>query len=92
MGIIDNIVKNEENQIEYQAQNKIQSAVSGGINKIGASSTKAPVCPSCKAQLPTPMPKFCPKCGAKLSVTCPKCKTDYPLGTKFCPEDGTKLA
>ena len=37
--------------------------------------------------------KFCANCGAKLEIllTCPTCGATYPEGTKFCPEDGTKL-
>lgn len=91
MGILDNLVQGGENDIESQAQNKISKGISNAFNK-GSSSNKGPTCPNCKAQLSSPMPKFCPKCGAKLVLTCPKCKTDYPLGTKFCPEDGSKLS
>jgi len=90
MGMLDDIVDSAENDVETTAKSKINSAISGGINKAGSKSTVS-VCPKCKAQLPIPMPKFCPKCGAQLSLTCKKCGKDYPLGTKFCPDDGTKL-
>jgi len=33
-----------------------------------------------------------PKPKAAAKVKCPSCKKSYPEGTKFCPEDGTKLA
>lgn len=90
MGILDSIVNNAENEVESDVNSKVNSGI-GKINKIGSSSNLSK-CPKCNAPLPSPSPKFCPKCGAKLILTCPKCKTDYPLGTKFCTQDGTKLS
>lgn len=91
MGIIDNIVNKAENEAEYSVNNKINSEITSGFNKIG-SAKNVLKCPNCKAPLPDPSPRFCPKCGAKLIVTCTKCKKDYPIGTQFCPDDGTKLS
>ncbi|MDE1860451.1 MAG: zinc ribbon domain-containing protein [Candidatus Micrarchaeota archaeon] len=93
MGILDNIIQSGENQIQSEAESKVRNAISSGFGRVGGGpSNKAPVCPKCKAQLSDPPPKFCPRCGTKLAVTCPKCKNDYTLGTKFCPNDGSKLA
>jgi len=37
--------------------------------------------------------RFCCNCGATLEapLTCAACGKTYPAGTKFCPDDGTKL-
>ena len=47
------------------------------------------VCPKCGKT--TKAGKFCGECGAPLTVSCPKCKKEFPIGTKFCNDCGTKL-
>ncbi len=51
------------------------------------------VCPECNA---TNSGKFCSSCGkprptAPATVKCPNCSHEWPTGTKFCGECGTKL-
>jgi len=53
--------------------------------------TPANACPKCKKALPDPRPKFCPGCGAALTITCKKCDAEYPVGTNFCTGCGAKL-
>jgi len=52
-------------------------------------------CPKCHKKFDSG--KFCPECGEKLQELsakprCSKCGKEYPEGTKFCSEDGTKLS
>lgn len=96
MGFLDNVISSAESQVQSSTERSINSKISGSIGGIGNNSNKSQSqvdkCPKCSAALPSPMPKFCPKCGAKLFITCSKCNNDFPLGTKFCPNDGTKLS
>ncbi|MGA9405859.1 MAG: twin-arginine translocase TatA/TatE family subunit [Bacteroidota bacterium] len=49
-------------------------------------------CPFCSAPIIEDA-KFCPTCGKSLvGMTCTKCQTMNPLGSKFCKECGNKLA
>lgn len=92
MGFLDNIVNSTENEIESNVENKINSGISSSMNHGKQQQGEVTKCPKCSATLPNPMPKFCPKCGTKLSLTCPKCEQSFPLGTVFCPDDGSKLS
>jgi osmotically-inducible protein OsmY/DNA-directed RNA polymerase subunit M/transcription elongation factor TFIIS len=56
-------------------------------------------CPNCNAGL-SGVPKFCPKCGAKIEATtaappatkkCPQCGSENPLAAKFCKTDGYRF-
>lgn len=46
-------------------------------------------CPNCSSKVPKG--RFCPGCGAPLSMKCPSCGKDASVGAKFCLECGTKL-
>lgn len=47
------------------------------------------LCPTCgKAVVKG---KFCPECGSRLALVCPKCGIEIINGAKFCPECGEKL-
>ncbi|NQT95918.1 MAG: zinc ribbon domain-containing protein [Candidatus Omnitrophica bacterium] len=52
-------------------------------------------CSKCGAMVPEGE-KFCPKCGADMSLRapdeCPKCGIGIPAGTKFCANCGTQIA
>jgi len=89
MGILDNIAGSAESNVEYGAESRISQGIS---SKMFGSGNKTAKCPKCGAALKDPSVKFCPKCGAKLTLTCSKCKKDYPIGTKFCADDGTTLS
>lgn len=47
------------------------------------------ICPICGES--TPKGKFCINCGSKLTITCPNCKSEIEIGSKFCPECGHKF-
>ena len=47
-------------------------------------------CPSCKSPV-RKNAKFCPKCGAAMTVTCPKCNNAISITSKFCPKCGEKI-
>lgn len=47
------------------------------------------VCPECKSTVAKG--KFCPECGHKFAMNCPKCGVELSAGAKFCPECGEKL-
>jgi class 3 adenylate cyclase/tetratricopeptide (TPR) repeat protein len=48
-------------------------------------------CPQCQRPAP-PDAKFCPECGARLSLACPACGADNAPGGKFCTACGQALA
>ena len=48
-------------------------------------------CPQCRHETP-PDAKFCPECGARLSLACPACGADNAPGSKFCKACGQALA
>ena len=60
--------------------------------------TILPVCPKCDAELKNRKASFCRECGAEIYpkeyikvANCDKCSENYPVDTKFCDKDGTKL-
>lgn len=57
----------------------------------GEIESRQTICPQCGK--PSGEGKFCNSCGASLSlITCQKCGTRSPAGTKFCGECGSKLS
>lgn len=91
MGFVDDLIGRVKNEVSW----KVGQEVSGGISKVtGTIFNKKPPenkCPSCKKVIPDSGLKFCPECGAKLMLNCPKCNVDYPVGTKFCTQCGEAL-
>lgn len=56
----------------------------------GKIESKQTICPQCGK--PAGEGKFCNNCGAALGLQeCPKCGAEFPAGTRFCGECGTKL-
>lgn len=47
-------------------------------------------CPTCNRQAASTA-RFCPSCGAALSLSCPSCKKPVKKGEKFCSGCGAKL-
>ncbi|MEK6954467.1 MAG: zinc ribbon domain-containing protein [Candidatus Micrarchaeota archaeon] len=93
MGIFDSIVGRVTTDLSNKAAGGISSGVSGAVNK-GIQGVKAPgprQCPKCKKKIADLGMKFCPDDGTKLFLVCQKCKTEYPLDTKFCTKDGQAL-
>jgi len=92
MGILDNVLGNVKSNLEYKTETGLTSTIVKSAENMASKGKPNPnACPKCKKAAPDPRPKFCPNCGAALMVTCKKCNASYPLGTAFCPEDGTKL-
>ena len=94
MDILDGIAGNVKSNLQWKAGQAITDTVVNGAAKLGGKggSTASPnACPKCKKALPDPRPKFCPGCGAALTVSCKKCNAEYPTGTNFCTGCGTKL-
>jgi predicted amidophosphoribosyltransferase len=94
MGFLDDITGKIKNEVGW----KIGQEASDGIGKITskifnkeASGDGALKCPKCKKKITDPSLRFCPDCGQKLLLTCPKCNIDYPFGTKFCTQCGEPL-
>src|SRR2546425_2129020 len=48
-------------------------------------------CPRRQHENP-PQAKFCVECGARVAVTCTKCRSELPAGAKFCLECGEPVA
>jgi Double zinc ribbon len=47
-------------------------------------------CPRCQHENP-PLAKFCLECGARVALTCTKCRSELPpAGAKFCLEWGRR--
>ena len=92
MGILDNVLGNVKSNLEYKAETgitgELENKAAGILNRGKPNSAS---CPKCGKAIPAPRPKFCPNCGAALMVACRVCKAEYPIGTKFCTNDGTKL-
>ena len=95
MGILDGIAGKVKSDLEWKAGQTITDTMVKGagkvLNKGGSAPASGNSCPKCKKAIPEPRPKFCPECGAALTVTCKKCNAEYPTGTKFCTGCGTKL-
>ncbi|MFA5108902.1 MAG: zinc ribbon domain-containing protein [Candidatus Micrarchaeia archaeon] len=95
MGILDGLANKVKSDLEWKAGQEISTGVAKGaskvLNKDGSSSGDKSKCPKCKKPITESGLKFCPECGAKLTLTCKKCAVDYPVGTKFCTKCGTAL-
>lgn len=91
MGFIDDIINRIKNEISW----KVGQGVSGGIGQVTSKifNKKPPEnkCPKCNKTIAEAGLKFCPDCGAKLLLTCPKCNVDFPAGKKFCAQCGETL-
>jgi membrane protease subunit (stomatin/prohibitin family) len=76
------------NQAMQQAQ-AAQTAAAPAASPVGATVA----CAKCQAQIPAGS-KFCPNCGAAVSVAsqCPSCHAATEPGAKFCPNCGAKLS
>jgi protein phosphatase len=48
------------------------------------------LCPKCQFENREAV-KFCEECGAKFELECSACRTNIPLGRKFCGECGYDL-
>ncbi len=57
--------------------------------KIEAEQPETTVCPKCGKSVPKA--NFCPECGYKMVLNCPKCGKFLQPGTKFCPDCGEKI-
>jgi predicted RNA-binding Zn-ribbon protein involved in translation (DUF1610 family) len=94
MGFLDDIVNKVKNEVSWKVGQEVSSGISKASSKIfekKSPEAKIPKCPKCGKEITDPTLKFCPECGAKLLVTCPKCNIDYPIGTKFCTQCGEAL-
>lgn len=91
MGFTDDLINKVKNEVSWKVGQEVSSGISKAASKIFEK--KAPVnkCPKCKKVITDAALKFCPDCGAKLLLTCPKCSVDYPVGTKFCTQCGEAL-
>ena len=92
MGILDGVANRVQYEMEYKAGNAISDKLAKGAGKVfnkgGADKGK---CPKCKTDIKDSSLKFCPNCGQKLTLTCAKCNTAFPWGTKFCTQCGGAL-
>lgn len=93
MGILDGITNKVKYDLEWKAGQAISDTVAKGAGSVMGKKNSGPAnaCPKCKKAIPDPRPKFCPSCGAPLTVSCKKCNAEYPAGTNFCTGCGTKL-
>jgi predicted RNA-binding Zn-ribbon protein involved in translation (DUF1610 family) len=91
MGVFDSLANRIRDDLTYKAEEGVSDAVSKGVSKIFNKEKGSGKCPKCKTKITDSSLKFCPKCGAKLIVTCSKCNLDYPQGTKFCTQCGSKV-
>ncbi len=91
MGILDNVVNQVKNNLTFRANQGVTDAINKGTNAVFQKGSPADKCPKCKKKLSQGGLKFCPECGEKLMLNCPKCNVDFPLGTKFCTQCGGKL-
>ena len=48
-------------------------------------------CVNCDGEL-IPGKRFCPTCGAQVTLTCPSCGAAVAAGSRFCPDCGAPLA
>lgn len=94
MGFADDFVNKVKNEVSW----KLGQEASNGVSKIASKifdkkspENKEPACPKCKKAITDVALKFCPECGAKLTVTCSKCNVDYPVAVKFCTQCGEAL-
>ncbi|MFH0846880.1 MAG: zinc ribbon domain-containing protein [Chloroflexota bacterium] len=55
-----------------------------------SSSNEKGCCPHCKASLPEAFTAICKVCQTAIAY-CPKCKKLLPLGSRVCPNCGTKV-
>ncbi len=93
MGIGDGIFNRVQSDLAYKAGSGISHGISSGVGgALKKATDKKPVCPKCKNPLPSPPGKFCAKCGAALTIQCPKCNSEYGMGTGFCSGCGNKLS
>jgi predicted RNA-binding Zn-ribbon protein involved in translation (DUF1610 family) len=90
MGFGDSIFRKVKSDLEWSAAREASRGVQDSIRK-GLKKTTVAKCPSCGAAITQPGIKFCSSCGARLVVTCPACRIDFPLNTKFCNRCGGKL-
>ena len=60
-------------------------------NNQPTTSQNATKCVACGADMNSTA-KFCPECGQKTKLECPKCSHLVSVGVKFCPECGENLA
>lgn len=91
MGILDTVTRRVKDNLAYKASDGATSALSKGATSVFGKKNKLDKCPKCKTKIKDGSLKFCPNCGNRLVVTCPKCSVDYPMGTKFCIQCGDKL-
>lgn len=94
MGFVDDIINRIKNEVSW----KVGQGVSEGIGQVTskifkkkAPENNSPKCPKCGKEIIEAGLKFCPDCGAKLMLTCPKCNVDFPVGKKFCAQCGETL-
>lgn len=81
MGIVDNLRRRAESEIEH--------SIWQGAKKAGSKLAKGS-CPKCKKLLPQSA-KFCPSCGAPLGSNCSKCGAAIAKGANFCTGCGAKI-
>lgn len=91
MGFVNDIINRIKNELSWKAGQEVSGGISRVAGKIFNKKTPENKCPKCKKIITETGLKFCPDCGAKLTLTCPKCNVDFPVGKKFCPQCGEAL-